>query len=324
VKLSECVELYIDMKHANGHPYTHSAGRLRAFAKKTGDVQLEAVRVHDVVRFIERPGTSLITQRFKYGLLRNFFLHCKGRYPMGNVPMPPRLPSAPPSAFVPRVYSRAEIRALLRAIEPAQSGARCMIPARTFRTFLLFLYATGALLREAHQMLQKDVDLKRKRITIRGVSFDRVRTLPIGFDLCRILASYIGYRNRQKTAHSDRLFVDKSGQSVHWRTMQTTFRRVRRIAGLSSENIPYPPRMQDLRNAFVVHRLSAWSKHGVDLRGMVPPLAAYMGMVGLTSTERYLRLTPERFRRQLNILSPRRGGKRWGDDPHLMRFLAQL
>lgn len=214
MKLSECVELYIDMKHTNGHPYTHSAGRLRAFAKKTGDVQLGTVRVHDVVRFIEAPGTSRITQQFKYGLLRNFFLHCKGRYPMGNVPMPPRLPSPPPSAFVPRVYSRAEIRTLLRAVESAQSGVRCMIPTRTYRTFLLFLYATGALLGEAHQMLLKDVDLRRKRVTIRGGSSDRVRTIPIGSDLCRILASYIGYRNRQKVSKSDRLFID---QSAAWR-----------------------------------------------------------------------------------------------------------
>ena len=57
---------------------------------------------------------------------------------------------------------------------------------------------------------------------------------------------------------------------------------------------------------------------------MVPPLAAYMGLVGLTSTDRYLRLTPGRFRFQLNILSPRRGGKRWGDDPRLMSFLSEL
>lgn len=322
--LSECIELYIDMKHANGHPYTYSAGRLRAFARKTGDVQLGAVKVHDVARFVEAPETSLITQRFKYGLLRNFFLYCKGRHPMGNAPMPPKLPSPPPSAFVPRIYSRAEIRALLRAVEPAQSGVRCVISAPTCRTFLLFLYATGALLSEAHRMLLKDVDLKRKRVTIRRSFFDRGRTVPVGFDLCRILGSYIRYRSRQEICKSDRLFIDKSGQPIQWPTMQVTFRRVRKIAGFNDETVQFPLRMQDFRNTFVVHRLSAWSKRGLDVRRMVPPLAAYIGLVGLTSTERYLRLTPERFRHQLTILSPRRGGKRWGDDPRLMSFLAQL
>jgi integrase/recombinase XerD len=318
------VELYIQAKHENGHPYINSAARLRAFAKQIGDVHLGDIDVESVSRFIEGPGISPLTRQFKDGLVRNFFLYCKGRYPMGSNPMPPKSPRPPDSVFVPRTCSRAEIRALLRAVEPAQSHVRCVIPARTYRTFLLFVYATGAALGEAHHMLFKDVDLKRKRVTIRSRLFGRTRILPIGSDLCRILTSYISFRKRQKASKSDLLFVDMRGQPIPWRTIQTTFCRVRKVAGLGSENLKYPPSLRDLRDAFVVHRLNAWSKRGVDLRGMVPPLAAYMGLVGLTSTDRYLRLTPGRFRFQLNILSPRRAGKRWADDPRLMSFLSEL
>jgi integrase/recombinase XerD len=324
VKLRDCIELYIDMKHKNGHPYIHSGARLRRFADKTGDIQLGAVTVQHAVEFIETPRASAITRQFKHGLLHNFFLHCKGRYAMGQIPMPPKPPDPLPSSFVPRVYSHAEIRMLLRAIAPAQEDSQCVIPARTFRAFLLFSYATGALLSETHWMLLKDVDLKRKRVTIRSRSFGRVRTIPIGSDLHRILSSYIDFRNRQNAPKAEFLFLNRRGQPLNWRTIAITFNRIRKIAGLSSSDISNPPRMHDLRNAFVVHRLSAWSKQGVDLRGMVPALAAYMGLVGLSSTERYLRLTPERFRHQLNLLSPRRGRRRWGDNPDLMRFLAHL
>ena len=43
------------------------------------------------------------------------------------------------------------------------------------------------------------------------------------------------------------------------------------------------------------------------------------GLVGLSSTERYPRLTPERFRHQLNLLGPKRGrrrsgGRSWSDE----------
>jgi integrase/recombinase XerD len=324
VKLRECVELYIDMKHKNGHPYLHSAARLRRFATKTGDIQLGAVTVRHAVEFIEAPGASAITQQFKYGLLRNFFMYCKGRYAMAQIPMPPKPPEPLPSGFAPRVCSRAEIRMLLRAIGPAQADAQCAISARTFRTFLLFSYATGALLGEAQWMSLKDVDLKGKRVTIRNASFDRVRTIPIGSDLHKVLAVYIGFRNRQNGSKSEFLFLDKNGHALNWRTIQITFNRIRETAGLSASHVSNPPCMHDLRNAFVVHRLSAWSKRGVDVRGMVPALAAYMGLVGLSSTERYLRLTPERFRHQLDILSPRCGRRRWADDPGLMRFLAHL
>src|ERR1700722_15198111 len=45
-------------------------------------------------------------------------------------------------------------------------------------------------------------------------------------------------------------------------------------------------------------------KGGADLNRMLPALAAYMGLVGLTATERYMALTPERFRKELSKLSP--------------------
>ena len=324
MKLTECIELYIGMKHKNGHPYVHSAARLRRFAFKTGDIHLAAVTIQHVLEFIEAPGASPITQQFKYGLLRNFFMYCKGRYAMGPIPMPPKPPEPLPSSFAPRVCSRAEIRMLLRATGPAQADPQCAISARTFRTFLLFSYATGALLSEVQWMLLKDVDLKRKRVTIRNCSFDRVRTIPIGPDLHKALTLYVDFHKRQNGSKTEPLFLGKNGRALNWRSIQITFSRVRKIAGLSASDVANPPRMRDLRTAFVVHRLSAWSKHEVDVRGMVPALAAYMGLVGLSSTERYLRLTPERFRHQLSLLSPKRGRRRWSDNADLLKFLAQL
>jgi integrase/recombinase XerD len=35
-------------------------------------------------------------------------------------------------------------------------------------------------------------------------------------------------------------------------------------------------------------------------------------------------MTPERFRKQLSKLSPKRGRKRWRDDVALMKFLDEL
>jgi hypothetical protein len=57
---------------------------------------------------------------------------------------------------------------------------------------------------------------------------------------------------------------------------------------------------------------------------MLPALAAYMGYVGLESTERYLQLTPERFRNALNKLSPQTLRARWQNDSVLLEFLSTL
>jgi ABC-type glutathione transport system ATPase component len=62
-----------------------------------------------------------------------------------------------------------------------------------------------------------------------------------------------------------------------------------------------------------------------DLNRLIPALSAYMGQCGLGSSERCLKLTPERFRKELVKLSPQRPKKRrWRDDSPLMKFLAEL
>jgi hypothetical protein len=44
-------------------------------------------------------------------------------------------------------------------------------------------------------------------------------------------------------------------------------------------------------------------RQGHDLRSKLPVLAAYMGLVKLSSTEAHLLMTPERFSEQLSKLS---------------------
>ena len=100
---------------------------------------------------------------------------------------------------------------------------------------------------------------------------------------------------------------------------------MRKRAGVARhDDARYEPRIHDLRHTFAVHRLTGWFKHGADLNRMIPALSAYMGQHDLGAAERYLRLTPERFRTQLNKLSPKRRRKKWRDDGALMKFLDDL
>lgn len=100
---------------------------------------------------------------------------------------------------------------------------------------------------------------------------------------------------------------------------------MRKEAGIvRHDEARYQPRIHDLRHTFAVHRLTAWFRHGADMNRMIPALSAYMGQHDLGAAERYLRLTPERFRTQLDKLSPKRGRKRWRDDAGLMKFVDGL
>ena len=82
--------------------------------------------------------------------------------------------------------------------------------------------------------------------------------------------------------------------------------------------------MQDFRATFAVHRLVSWIRQGADLNRMIPALSTYMGYPELAAAEKYLAFAPERFREQLNQLSPIKRKRHWRNDPELMRFLSNL
>jgi integrase/recombinase XerD len=102
------------------------------------------------------------------------------------------------------------------------------------------------------------------------------------------------------------------------------FRKQREILNIRREKTAtYQPRLHDLKYTFAVHRITWWIRSNQDLNRMLPALAAYMGMK-LISTERYFHLMPERFRKQLNKLSPKSSKSHWRNNRELMTFLNSL
>lgn len=323
MNLLEGVETYIQVRQSGAAPWAKGAQTLRSFCRQIGDLPISRIRVNQVVPFLDSPLTSEGTRYNKYCVMRQFFRHWLVRNEIYSLPLPPpcRTPAKP---FVPYVYSRDEIRRLLVASRITQIDLNFVIGADTFRTLLLFLYGTGAGLSEAVQLKRSDVDFRRRRVAFRSSLSHLAREIPIGTDLYDILLRY-HRTHHEGTMSSAQFFLTKNGVRIKAGTASKTFQKVRRKAGIvRCDGARYQPRMQDLRNTFAVHRLTAWFKHGANMGRMIPALSAYMGQHDLAAAERYLRLTPERFRTQLNKLSPKRGKKRWRDDPALMRFLDSL
>jgi len=323
VTLSEAVRIYVDRKRSLGRSYIKSGGNLISFAKQIGDAPLVEVTARQVSAFLSGPRTSTVTWLCKYRLLKSFFEFWAARGELEAPPMPPiRSPS--PHTFVPYVYSREELRLLLKGTRFSQKLDACKIGSQTLRMLLLFLYGTGALTGEALRLRREDVDLKSDLVTIRGTRFNRVRRIPVGPDLHKRLRQYVDSPSQKKN-ESMNFFANRDGTAIEARILSKSFERLRRLAGIARpDEATYQPRLHDLRATFAVHRLTVWLKQGADLNRMLPALSAYLGQVGLGSTERYLSMTPERFRKQLVKLSPQRRKRRWRDNPALMKFLAEL
>jgi integrase/recombinase XerD len=324
LNLTEAVDAYVQRKRAMGLDYTASARTLKSFVEPIGNLSLERVTAHEVLAFLDRAKIAPATREQKYNLLRGFFDYWLARGEIKVLPMPVKR-KVQRRTFVPYIYTQTEIRALLKAVPLALSNTRCRYDSHCIRTLLVFLYGTGVRPGEATQLLVDDLDLRNNRVTIRAKLFRPSRTIPIGSDLKRLLEEYLSSSERRQ--REDRhLFLTKAGKELNSCSVQGVFERIRKIAGILRYDVKLQPRINDLRHTFAVHRIGSWIKHGAILNRMLPALTVYMGLNGYGATDRYLSLAPERFRTQLAKLSPRppHGGKRWRDDPELMRFLTQL
>lgn len=288
-----------------------------------GNISLESITPREVLTVLDGPQTSLCTWMVRYRLLRRFFDYWLARGEISALPMPVK-PIERQQPFVPYIYTNSEIRHLLKAVHTSQKADRCVIEGITLRAFLIFIYATGAMVGEALRLLVEDVDLKRGFVTIRRARYNRSRTIPIVPDLVNVLKGYSDSRRRKGTTDKH-FFVNTAGEALQRSIVDNTFARLRRVSGIRRrDDTTCQPRMYDLRHTFAVHRIAGWIHHGADLNRMLPALSAYMGLTGLVTTEKYLTLTPERFRAQLVKLSPLRSKRKWRDDSELMRFLSEL
>ena len=117
----------------------------------------------------------------------------------------------------------------------------------------------------------------------------------------------ISYKMRHG-APDEAFFVGVHKTRLPVKTAWGTLRGLFQKAGLKPDQGRVGPRPYDLRHAFAIHRLTRWSRQGVDLQARLPWLSAYMGHDDILGTETYLTATPEllglaahRFRRRYLI-----------------------
>lgn len=322
MNLSESIEKYVAKKRASGMAFYKGGCTLSEFHRYVGDMQLHQIETPQVQMFLDKTLISTATWRLKYQVLERFFefWHFRGDIP--ELLMPP--PKAPvPQSFVPYIFTRSELRAILRATAENQNFRR-RVEKQTLRTFILILYATGGLVGEVLNLKEEDIDFKAGTMTMTSSGYSRSRKIPIGSDLQVILQKYMAWKVRNKLTNAH-LLVTIDDLPISVSIVVKNWRRLRVFAGIVRRDASsYQPRMHDLRYTFAVHRITSWIRSGADLNRMLPALAAYMGQVGLGATDRYLHLTPERFSKQLKKLTSVRAHKHWRDDKGLMEFLAKI
>ena len=323
MRLREGIEHFVSQKRKEGIAYFQPANQLLQFSDQVGDVQLNQVTTQDVANYLSQTVTRPLVWQRKYRLLYVLFEYWTLQGAMQPLQMPQKRTRIR-STFVPYIFNHSEVQLLLDSTSKSQRNKQCALEARTFRTLLLLLYATGVMLHEVVRLRRSHLNLKRRTITICNPRACRRRSIPISAELCAVLRDYLSWRFGSSRWDGD-LFVDKSGNAIESRAVGNYFDRLRRVSGFSRrDGSTCWPRLLDFRTSFAVNRITEWIRDGSSMNQMLPALAAYLGQFGLQSAERYLRLTPERFCSQLSSLSPSASRKHWRDDEALMRFVRAL
>ena len=319
--LEEGICVYVRRKQSTGLSFETGHKTYRAFLRGVGNLPISEITIHHVLQFLERPHSSVTTFRRRHSLLRKFFEYWAAHGAIAELPMPTNRP-AQRSHFLPYIFSREELGKILRLVPLARSPNDKIHP-QTLRTALVTLYATGATVGEVTRLVHEDVDLLNQSIRFSGSLLKASRRIPIGSDLVRVMRQYVKW---QKTAaKSESFFSRLDGSHISSQALRVYFERYRRMAGIVGyRRSSGKPCLRDFRATYAVHQITSWIRRKEDMNQMLPALSAYIGNVGLESTERYLELAPRRFQNALNKLSPQTSRVRWRDDPMLLEFLSTL
>ena len=324
MNLREGIEIFLARLCVDGREHKCVAENLHRFSKLLGDIPLDKIDPQSVLPFLDGPRTSSSGYwHNKYSALRRFFEFWSRRGEFIQSCMPHACPFVGPTC-VPHIYTRAELLSLLRAIKNPPYTGRVVLHPQTMRAFVLMLYGTGARVGEVRALATSDVDLRAGFVNIGNEKFGRARKIPLNRDLVAALRRYSDWKRRVGLDEAS-FFTRIDRRPIDSGCVMAYFNRARLQARVVRHHGGKPlPSMRDLRPTFAVHRITSWIKSGVDLNRMLPALSAYMGQVQLTASEEFLRLTPERFRKELDSLSPKRKRKHWRDDSTLIGFLTQI
>jgi integrase len=194
--------------------------------------------------------------------------------------------------FVPRVLSRDEGSRFLQACTQLPPGQGSPIRAAVLGTALCLLYLAGLRAGELLRLTQADLDLEAGALHIRHSKFNKSRVVPLAPDLVqRIVRCRDAATERYGACRPDTpLFPSPRRGRYSITALRGAFHDALKIAGIK-RTTDSRIRLHDLRHSFAGLRLLLWCEQNVDLDAKLPLLAAYLGHVGLASSQRYLQLT---------------------------------
>lgn len=195
----------------------------------------------------------------------------------------------------PYIYSESDVSLLLKTALSFPSPRTPERP-RMLYTMIVLAYCVGLRFGEIVRLTLGDIDLAGQTIEIRETKFFKSRRLPVTDTVRKALADYLR-AHRLGGAPSELsaplFWYARTAREYRYPTIHALLVQVIRRAGLKPEPGTVGPRIHDLRHSFVVNRILAWYREGVNPQERLPYLVTYLGHKDLHSTLTYITITQE-------------------------------
>jgi len=225
----------------------------------------------------------------RLGVARGFAQHLQAIDPATEVPSADLLRGQQCRA-IPYIYTDDDIAALMAAARELAPPLR----AATYETLIGLLSVSGARVGELIALARHDVDWGEGVLVILYSKFNKSRELPLHPTTIHALRTYADRRDELcPSPKAPNFFVSAEGKRLAYATVQQTFARLGRAAGLAARSKGCRPRLHDARHSFACATLLGWYRAGVDVQAHLPLLSTYMGHTNPSNTYWYLSAVPE-------------------------------
>ncbi len=287
--LTESLADYLALRRSLGYKLERAGKLLAQFVGYLDALGASRVTVEAALCWARLPGGADISWwSHRLSVVRGFAAYLRTLDPATEVPAADLLPARSRRA-TPYLYSDDDIAALLAAAATLRSPLR----VATVRTLIALLAVSGLRVGEAIRLDRDDFDLASGLLIVRHSKFGKSREVPLHPSAVDALRRYLGRPDRPRPAATPALFISVAGTRLLYCSVQWTFGRLARRAGLAARSGSCRPRLHDLRHTFAIKSVLDGYAGGVDTQARLPLLSTYLGHVDPGATYWYLSAAPE-------------------------------
>ncbi len=279
---------FVELRRACGASYSAQARLLRQFDAFLADLGARRVRPEHVQAYLASKAHLVSRSKVNVCTVVWQALEHARRHARPAAALPPRPTFLHEASREPYVLSEDEISRLLGAARRRRMR-RDHTSAAIYAALFGLLLVTGLRIGEALALEVQDVDLAEGLLRVRAGKFRKSRVLPLSRSTLAALEDLLTpSRGRGRRPPGAPLFLSGRGTRLLHSAVTVAFRHAVVAANVQDRN-GRRPRIHDLRHTFAVRTVVAWLAKRRDPAKLLALLATYMGHVGPSSTQVYLR-----------------------------------